>query len=988
MRRPALYNIPSGRPFARNLVRGVLSIDGDDPARLSRRLILLPTRRACRVVREAFLGETGGRPLLLPRLQPLGEVDDEEMMITGGIIDDGQLPPAIPPVRRLMLLSQLIAAREGGEFHAERHIPLARALARLMDQIYTENLALSDLPRLVDGTDFAAHWQITVDFLSILSVEWPRILAAHHMMDAADRRTRLMGQLADHWQANPPAYPVIAAGSTGSIPATARLLGLIASFDQGAVILPGLDTHMTQDEWDALDDTHPQATLKKFLSQSTYEREDVQPWYGPSDTSDARVRLAGEIMRPASQTGEWQRLDWPNTDIQAALRGVSLIEAASEQEEAEAIALLLRETLETEGKTALVITPDRTLARRVIAAARRWSIALDDSAGRPLFQTEAGRFFLSIADAVAAGLKPSLLLSVLKSPFCEGTFHRHFVAQLETGLLRGPMPPPGPGGLISHWHKKRDDHRERNKPDENLIAALSRLKDIMSPFNSLMQEDAVPLDALLEAHIALAEQLGPEDRLWRGEDGQALSRFLSRLREEAPYMPAVSPASYPGLLRALMTGDTVRPAYGTHPRVAIMGQLEARLFQADRLIIAGLNEGTWPPDISADPFLSRPMKRDFGLPPPERAIGLAAHDFVQGFCAPDVYLTRARTAGGAPTIPARWLARLDTVLHAMGTSLSQLNHTHVRHWIEQISSVSAVEPAQRPAPVPPVDIRPSRLSVTQIGTWLRDPYGIYAKSILKLAKLQPLEQPLDAAGRGTLIHAIIEAFTDATAGKKLPANASALFLDIAKNMMPSHIPDQTDRIILWPRLARLAEWFVQQEADWRTHASPGPCEAYALWTFDVDGQPFTLSGMADRIDTLADGKAAIIDYKSGGAGVYTTGAISSGKQPQLPLEALMVRAGAFEAHGIGKKQTGALSYWIVSGGKKPGQVNTLSESSDIEKIMDTTDAALRTLVRTYRHAETPYYALPVAARTPAYNDYAHLARVQEWIALDDAEEAG
>lgn len=984
---PALYTIAPDRPFARELVRGVLAESGDDPAILSRRLILLPTRRACRAVREAFLDETGGKPLLLPRLQPLGDVDAEEMILSVETPESAAIPPAMPSLRRALLLSQLIAAREGGEFQPERHIALAKALGRLMDQTYTENLSLASLPQLVEGTEFADHWQITVKFLTILSETWPTILAAEGMIDAADRRNRLILMLANHWENNPPHYPVLAAGSTGSIPATARLLGVISRMPQGAVILPGLDQIMAEDEWKTVMEGHPQATLKHLLQKLECDRTDVQPWHTTDQTVSARARLASEIMRPAETADQWQKLVWPQTEIDSALANLSLIETETSQEEADAIALLLRETLEIDGKTALVVTPDRTLARRVIAAMEKWNVTLDDSAGRPLFQTPAARFFMSVAEAVTSGLKPVPLLAALKSPHCCTPFATDFVVRLERDLLRGLTPPAGPDGLLAHFEHKANDPKERQKPHHTFLPDLKRLTDILSPFYALIHEQTVPLSRLIEAHTIACETLGTAERLWRGEDGQALAAFLSELQLEADSFPPIAPSSYPALIQTLMGGHTVRPAYGTHPRLSIMGQLEARLVQADRIILAGLNEGIWPPEASTDPFLSRPMKRDFGLPPAERSVGLSAHDFVQGFCAKEVYLTRARTVNGVPAIPARWLSRLDTVLHTLGTSSESLKVTGVHSWINHMNEAPAAVPVDRPRPTPDIEVRPARLSVTKIETWLRDPYSIYAQYILGLSKLKPLEQEPDAAGRGNFIHAVLEEFVGETANMPLPANAEEQFLTIARKLMPLHIPDDADRALLWPRIVRIAEWYTKQEKEWREVAIPIVREAHTSWTFQVGGRPFTLSGIADRIDHLKAGGAAIIDYKSGGASLYTASGISTGKLPQLPLEALMLREGAFADHGVADKKTGTLSYWVVTGGKVPGAVNSLTDDTAIEAGVRAVETILYDLVEAYGQPQTPYIALPVPARAPRFNDYAHLARIQEWTALDEGEEA-
>lgn len=982
-----IYTIASDRSFANALAEGVLAQADADQATLARTLLLLPTRRACRAVREAFLARSNGKPLLLPRLQPLGDVDADELHLLANSQIELNISPAIHSVRRQLLLSRLIAAKEKGAFQPGRHVRLARALGRLMDQIYTENLSLSDLPDLVSGREFAAHWQITVEFLKILSEAWPAILAEEGVIDGADRRNRLINALADHWDTTPPDYPIIAAGSTGSLPATARLLGVIAHLPQGTVILPGLDTHMPQEAWDAVTDGHPQATMKHLLTILNYPRARVREWPDASKTLPSpRVRLASELMRPATQSDQWQSLHWPAAHVKEALANLKLIEADSPQAEAESIALLLREILEDDTKTALVITPDRALAARISAVMTRWGVQLDDSAGRPLLRVEPARFFVACAEAVTTGLQPVPLLAMLRHPLCCLDFSKDFDINLEKGVLRGLTPPPGPNGLLAHFRRKLKDPKERNKPEPALETDLLHLAKIVGPFHTLCQADGQPLDILLDAHIELAEQFAGPRRLWQGEDGEALALFLSQLREQVNGLPPVRPAEYPLLLKELLMAESVRPSYGTHPRLALLGQIEARLIHAHRVILAGLNEGTWPPDSGVDPFLSRPMKQQFGLPPPERTTGLSAHDFVQGFCAAEVYLTRSRTMGGAPAIPARWLSRLDTVLNALSTSLDILRHPDIEKWRTAIHHVDAITPATRPAPTPAVSLRPRRLSVTRIETWLKDPYSIFAQGVLGLEKLKPLEQAPDAAGRGTLIHAILERFgTETARALPGPRESEALFLSLARDILPHHMPRASDQAVIWPRLVRLAGWFTTQEALWRQEAAPGLREIKGVWTIERPGGPFILSGIADRIDTLRDGTAAIIDYKTGGASENTPGAIMSGKLPQLPLEALMLKEAAY---GVEKpRKTGTLSYWIVSGGKIPGQANAVTNSDQIEDAVRAVEAALYDLIDAYDNPQTPYFSLPLSARAPRFNDYLHLARVQEWTALDSGEEA-
>ncbi|MGH6981348.1 MAG: double-strand break repair protein AddB, partial [Stellaceae bacterium] len=365
----------------------------------------------------------------------------------------------------------------------------------------------------------------------------------------------------------------------------------------------------------------------------------------------------------ASETDRWRaRADF-TADSVADLRR---LDCAGAQEEAETIALLMRQALETPGQTAALVTPDRALARRVAAEMKRWNVEIDDSAGVSLDQTPPAVFLRLILDAAMQALAPLPLLALLKHPLAAAglapEIFRARVRRLEERSLRGPRQAPGLAGLRAGLTRR----------DQDLADLVSRLDAALAPLIRLLAARETGLADLVAAHVEAAEILSRSrdesgaDRLWAGIAGETASQFVAELNAAARDYPAIPGADYPALFEALIAGAVVRPRFGLHPRLAIWGLLEARLQRADVTILGGLNEGIWPPQTESDAFLSRPMRQAFGLPAPEERIGVAAHDFAQGLGAPVVWLTRAARVEGAPTVPSRWLLRLDTVLKAAG----------------------------------------------------------------------------------------------------------------------------------------------------------------------------------------------------------------------------------------------------------------------------------------------------------------------------------
>jgi ATP-dependent helicase/nuclease subunit B len=967
-RQPNLYTIPAGIGFAESLAAKLMQQYKELPEFLTETLILLPTRRSCRMVRDAFLRQSEGKAMLLPRLQTLGDIDEDALGLEIAALSDPEIkafdiPPAISPLRRRIILTRLILARPDYQNSPDQALLLADALSHLLDKIYMESLDMAALPDLVDANAFSEHWQITLKFLTIISEIWPDILKEMGCIDTADRRNRLMDALSDHWSVAPPVYPIIAAGSTGSIPAAGRLLHVISTLPQGLVILPGLDQEMDEKSWRILGDTHPQATLKSLLDLMKTDRSKVKLW---TDQIPARQKLASELMRPAETTEEWRNLRSDPDILQKMLQGLQRIDCPTAQEEARLISLIFRFVQHNSPQTAALITFDRNMARRVAACCERWGIAIDDSGGQPLANTPAGGYLRLCAQTCIEQLAPVPLLSLLKHKIASGvTFTTDFRSSVRflDQALRGPRPAPGIAGL------------QARAPE--LQQFIADLETCLTPLLQLCDDQNHPFAAFLNGHIQAAENLaaGPS-HLWAGEDGEALALFLSELCDFATGLPEIRAKDYLPMLETLMQGMSVRPNWGTHPRLSILGPLEARMLAADVVILGGLNEGSWPPATENDPWMSRPMRGKFGLPSPERAIGLSAHDFIQGFGAQTVILTRSERAGTAPTIPSRWLQRLDTVLQAADISLLRTD------WLEktrELDRAKTIKPISRPGPCPPVEKRPKKLSVTEIETWMRDPYALYARHVLSLKALETIDELPDAADKGTIIHEAVEKFIQQFPDQ-LPQDAWGALLQIGRTELETKIGDVRTRHFWGVRFDKSVEWMIPHEIEWRTKARTMKVEVQGEMT--LPGHDFILKGKADRIDLLRDGSGvAIIDYKTGAAPAKKE--INTGFSPQLPLEAAMVTAGAFP--DIGQTQVGYLGHWILNG-KAGGKEDIIKESAEI--LAKGAISGLQNLVSVFANENTPYLSIPRPASRPRYSDYTHLARVQEWSVLDETSDGG
>jgi ATP-dependent helicase/nuclease subunit B len=642
----------------------------------------------------------------------------------------------------------------------------------------------------------------------------------------------------------------------------------------------------------------------------------------------------------------------------------------------------MRHALETPERTAALVTPDRTLARRVAAALERWEIRIDDSGGAALGDSAVGSFLRLVAAAAAEALAPVPLLALLKHPLAGGgrpvAEFRALVRALERTALRGPRPGPGVAGLIAALED--GDPRRFDTPEarDRLCDWVNELGRLTEPLRVLGESATVPLADLIRAQIRVAEALAADqaqpgaNRLWRHEDGEAAAAFFSDLLRAAEDFPGVALADYPALFDSLLAGRMIRPRFGLHPRLTILGPLEARMVQADLMILGGLNEGTWPAEPAPDPWLSRPMRRQFGLPGPERQIGLSAHDFAQAAAAPQVVLTRSARIEGAPTVPSRWLTRLETVLRALGLAgrIDQ-EAPHWLAWVRALDQPAAVRPVAAPQPRPPLAARPRELAVTEIETWMRDPYALYARRVLGLEPLEPLAADPGAAERGQFIHQALDAFLR-DCPDPLPPDALERLLAQGKAAFGTLLARPEVWAFWWPRFERVARWVVAEEAARRPAWRPAATEIRGGLTLSGPGGPFRLKAKADRLDRAADGSLGILDYKTGI--VPKDREVSLGFAPQLPLEAAIAESGGFE--GIPAAPVSSLVYWRLSGGEPAGEERRL-KGAPAALSADACDGVER-LIAAFDDPQTPYAARPRPVWAPRFEPYAHLARLQEW----------
>ncbi len=966
-----IYATPLGVDFCAALIAGLdARLAGQGPEALAQVDIFVANARMQRRLQALYMQRGPG---LLPRIRPvlsLAETADLEGMV-----------PARSPLEVRLELAQLIAQLiDANPELAPRSAlyDLADSLADFMGEMVEEGVTPQAIAAL-DVGEHSDHWKRAQEFLGIAST----LLAMDDRLIPEARQALVVHRLTAEWRHTPPTRPMIVAGSTGSRQATFRLMQAVARLPQGAVILPGLDTDQPRAVWQRLledrkrelaGEDHPQFRLARVLDAAGLDPVDVALWGNKTPMNPARNAAVSLALRPAPVTNQWRTEGPKLPDISGAMAGVTLLEAPSPQSEATAIALRLRAAVE-DGQRAALVTPDRRLARKVTAQLDRWNIVPDDSAGQVLAQTAPGRFLRQVAEARTEPVTAEALVALLKHPLChtgaDRSDHTRRVNDLELQELRRGLAFPTAEALRA-WAEKREN-------DEGAVAWA----DWLAPF--LMQDLTLaqrPIADHLTDHASLANFLaaGPDNEgsgeLYEKKPGEEAARLMADLAADAPHGGAMSARDYADFFTSLAHDREVRFALRPHADVLIWGTQEARVQGADITILAGLNEGTWPSAAEADPWLNRPLRAEAGLRLPDRVIGLSAHDFQQGIAGGEVWLSRAKRDDETDTVPARWLNRLVNLLGGASEASEQaLKDMRARgaDWLAKVSALTSPEakiaPEPRPAPAPQISPRLTELSVTEVEKLIRDPYAIYAKRILRLRPIDPLRASPDARLRGTVVHAIFETFVDETKSG-LPADAADQFMEIAKRKLLADAPWPATRQFWDARLQRILPWYLEEEAKLRALAVPWVREKRKSW--DVPGLSLSLTGVADRIDALPDGRVAIYDYKTGS---LPTAAEVEHFDKQLFLLGLMAQGGAFADRPL---EVARLAH--IGVGSKPDIADQPADPAMLNEIL----GGFRKRIH---HFEDPKQGFPSrrsVKSTRFDGDYDHLARLGEW---DETQEA-
>ena len=952
-----IFALPFGVSFAKEFAKGLV-----------KRLEALPPSVIPKV--EIYLNSLRMRQTVIQEMTKHGARLFPQFLLVNSLTEHPEIAVHLPKARlkyeRLLVLSELIkayATQTGAIASASARFTLAETLDKVLAEFHREAIEPAMLNNIIPD-EFAENWKMSAEFLKIANGLMNREL----LVDPQSRARFASETLAEKWKNTPPDYPILIAGSTGSRGETQVLMEAVHALPQGGIILPGWDACMSKEvSNEILQNTnaedHPQTSNLRLITKFNYSLDDIRPWGEPFQKTSCS-QILSLALTPAPVTKRWRSDgEMLKNQFKDAFQNLTLIEAETPLQEAESIAVLLKEA-SSKGLASTLVTPDRTLARRVTQILSRFKLIADDSAGQPLHQTPPGLFLQLVAESLSETADLISMIATLKHPFVvnqkgERGSHLQALRALEKDKLRGTG--------IEFRPDLFDDWREENP------YYAEWFDWIKNEFSQNFPQEA-SLKFWIEVHLKRAKTLTKgigtfeESELWQKDAGQKAQEVFDMLSKAAQTHDTIlSHNDYKMLFSKAISDVNVTITIPVNSNIAILGTQETRVDLPDLIVLGGLNEGTWPLLPNDDPWINRKMRELVGLPPLSRLTGLSAHDFYQAMGAEHVILSRALKDGGQPTVASRWLLRLTNLSDGLkGEAQEALLAMRARgaYWIEEAKKLTSPlkvtsAKAQRPAPAPPLPHRPQKISVTQVETLIRDPYAIYARNVLKLYPLPPLGEREDMRARGIALHTLLERFVK-----------DGYLLDVseleklADEIYPNFAPDKMTAYKWKMRLLRKAEWFLNGETNRRNDADKTEVEQMGM--VQLEKNDLRLSAKADRIALLKNGNVAIFDYKSS-----DPPALKEVKNfsKQLPLTAAILKQGGFQEFESGMK-IDKLTYLGFNGNERDIDMDDKEINESFERFSK--------LFLTYQDPHQPFVARLRPKWIQFKSDYDQLSRYGEW----------
>ena len=917
-----IYNISPTLPYLEEVANYILqNYDG----KFTELTVFLPTRRSCRALQEMLIHRSSKKATLLPSILPIGD------NITNELDDSFQDLELIGKIEQKLIITKIIAESKMG-FSLSQASSLSNSIINLFNEIESEKIDVSKLEEL-DISDLAGHWSSIKEFLTDGYNKWQTTLSKKGQQNFASYRNNTLNNITNSYNNQ----HVIIAGSTGSMRSVREFIKFIAGQKNGKVILPPIDLELDDCSWEEINLTHAHYHIKELLEFCEISRTEVKQ----ISQEDKQLLLRSKLIQNIALPGKGALGDYNTNDIE-------YINAASPLEEAALISTIIRKLhTSSPNEEIALVTHNENLIKNVEIYLKRFNIEIDNSLGINFRHSNIASFFFVTLDVALSNFSIIKLLEFLKHPLVRSNY-----AEAIEHALRGNFE------VNNSYEIKKILRKSGNVKITEYFDILEQ--QFLEIFN-LCNADEVSLHKLISSCLHLMEEINPN--LWRYSEAETAVSFFKELLDSSQYFPTITISDTKTILDNLFSGIRIRAKLGWSPKIVALNPVEVRFTRFKHVILADLNEDSWPQNNRQDPWMNNSMREFIGLPNNKSNISKSFHDFYLCMHCPNVFITRSNKKDGAETTPSRFLMKL---LSYIDRNLPK-ESIKTKYWDSQYKSLFAAHSYTSELGLAslPKECFPKKIAATNLEMLIKNPYGFYAKKALSLYKLDDLEQEETAADFGNFIHETFEDYCNDY--HKLEMDKYSAIIKISEGVLRKmNLPEFISS--MWrPKFKRIAEEFIVYDQARREKAAQIFVEIEGKMNQSINGVAVSLTGKADRIELGEDGLVSVIDYKTGVAPSKLD--VARGHSPQLLLESLIAKNGGFKEF----KCNGAIEmvYIKINSGKPYITENIIEFTPELEEAANN---GILDLLKYFTSDAAHFLPSPNPAIKMRYNDYKHLAR--------------
>ncbi len=961
-----LYRISASLPFLEILADFIVENFSGREA-IDNLKVILPTGMACVTLQNILVNKHD--IVLLPKIIPISNVSAEGLAIFN--IPAEQLE-VIPFLQEKIILTNIIHNYPKLKFNLKQALQFSSVIAELFYELASHNLSIVNVNE-IEQKNPSEQWDAIYEFLHYIYQQWQQKLIYLQKPDQAAYHIIMMeAELARLQHSN---SSLIIAGIVGHNPISWQFLKDVANFSKGYIILPPIGdiadlSLVTQ----PLGKQNCLYNFKKLLELLGKDLSDFQP-LGP-EQQPTKYNIILNKLLVDSDSGELLPKITPDVSH------IKYFEVEDIFQEAKQIALICQQY--SDKKIAIII--DNSLTKPFYCNfLTKYSLEFQDLLGDNLSQALISSLIISISEILCNNFDIRKLFLLLKHPL----INFKLVQELEL-LIRGK------NRFILSTEQlllliKNTNNHELIEWGEKIVSLLYQNTD-----NSFIK--------ILTAAIKVAETLYPD--IWYELAAFELSNFLSELIKIKENLLLENKEIFPNILKTLMSGSKYFDD-NNYAKNIIIGRMEDLvLLKFDLVILADFNQYKSPSCLSISSWINDKTLEELQVTLVKTATSISQYFFYLLLHNDQVIITRAKRQNGkAGLLPADLLLKLqfilgdkltpqscmlangkiDSVNHSKALPSNKLNYIRLfsklasgREFegdeackttaygsvaedlnLESLSKLPAEVEFRKKSIHSP--IFPDILSVTNIELLVRNPYSFYAKTILNLKRKETIGQDPKISEFGVFIHKILEQYSKKY--DELHENKVQSILDISHDILHStNWPSYTQKI--WQtKFSSIAEPFVifdEERRKFRKYIYP---ECSGELSLTIAGQDLKIVAVADRIEVDGQGRAVIVDYKTGV--LPTKKDIENGLSPQLIIEALILEGGGF---GVKVHNVEEVVYVKFSSSPPYLQTTTIELSKE---VLNKHKQGMLNLLEYYITNKNFSYNLDLLT----YNDYAHLARI-------------